>query len=228
MTSVRDASLERLERAIVACRLCPRLVDFRETLPARAAFASQSYWRRPVPSFGDPDAWLLVMGLAPAAHGGNRTGRLFTGDESARFLMRALHATGLANQPTSQSRNDGLRLDGCYITAAVRCVPPDNKPTLAEFENCSRYLDREIELLPNLRAVVALGQLAFRSYVDFARRGGASRKGVRFAHGTRVKVQGYPWLYGSYHPSPRNTYTGKLTEKMLVDVFKSVRVDWKR
>ncbi len=221
----RNNGLRRLEDAVVACRLCPRLASFRESVPARASFRSQEYWRRPVPSFGDPRAWLMVMGLAPAAHGGNRTGRLFTGDESARFLMRALYRTGLANQPTSLSRDDGLLLSGCYITAAVRCVPPDNRPTPKEFGNCSRYLDRELELLTNLRAVVALGQLAFRAYLDLARRRGRVLRGVKFAHGVRVEIEGLPRLYGSYHPSPRNTYTGKLSEKMLVEVLERAKAD---
>lgn len=168
----------------------------------------------------------MVIGLAPAANGGNRTGRLFTGDESARFLMKALHATGFANQPTSRSKDDGLTLDGCYITAAVRCVPPDNKPNTSEFANCGRYLGREFEILSDLRAVVALGQLAFKAYVDLAKSKGASLGGAKFAHGARVKVPGMPWLYGSYHPSPRNTYTGRLSEKMLVQVFERVKGDW--
>lgn len=220
--------LKQLEAEVVACRLCPRLVSFRESVPARAGFRSQLYWRRPVPSFGDPAAWLMVMGLAPAAHGGNRTGRLFTGDESARFLMRALHRAGFANKPASLSRDDGLRLSGCYITAAVKCVPPDNKPTLEEFRNCQQYLDRELDLLSNLRAVVALGQLAFRAYLELARRRGCGVRGVKFAHGARVAIPGLPWLYGSYHPSPRNTYTGKLSERMLVDILEQAKADWMR
>jgi uracil-DNA glycosylase len=222
-----DTPLEQLEGEIVACRICPRLVSFRESMPARAAFRSQEYWRKPILAHGDPDAWLMVLGLAPAAHGGNRTGRVFTGDESAKFLMRALNRTGFANQPTSLSRDDGLRLNGCYITAAVRCVPPDNKPTPQEFRECGQYLDREFELLTNLRAVVALGQLAFKAYLDFLARRGYQLGRVRFAHGVRVQVQGMPWLYGSYHPSPRNTYTGKLTDDMLVEVFERAKTDWK-
>lgn len=217
--------LEQLEAEVVACRLCPRLVSFREKVPARAGFRSQRYWRQPVPSFGDPAAWLMVIGLAPAAHGGNRTGRLFTGDESARFLMRALHRTGFANQPVSLSRDDGLRLSGCYITAAVRCVPPDNKPTPREFRNCREYLNREIELLTNLRAVVALGQLAFKAYLELARSKGCRARGAKFAHGARVEIPGLPCLYGSYHPSPRNTYTGKLSEQMLVNVLEQAKAD---
>jgi len=200
-------------------------VRFRETLPPRAAFRCEEYWRRPVPGFGDPDAWLMVMGLAPAAHGGNRTGRVFTGDESSRFLTRVLYRAGLANQPTSLSRNDGLQLSGCYVNAAVRCVPPGNKPTPWEFGNCIQYLERELEFLQNLSAVVALGQLAFRAYLELCKRSGASVRGVEFAHGARIQFREMPWLYGSYHPSPRNTYTRKLTEGMLLDVFEKAKRD---
>jgi uracil-DNA glycosylase family 4 len=221
----RKAQLRRLGETIAACRLCPRLVSFRESVPERAAFRGQEYWRRPLTGFGDPDAWLMVIGLAPAAHGGNRTGRVFTGDESAKFLMRALHRAGFASQPTSLSRDDGLRLEGCYITAAVRCVPPDNRPSPAEFANCSRYLDREFELLTNLRAVLALGQLAFKAYLGYARSRGHGVGGVRFSHGSRVEFRGIPSLYGSYHPSPRNTYTGKLSQSMLVEVLEAAKAD---
>jgi uracil-DNA glycosylase len=217
------ARLDELSNEVVTCQLCPRLADFRRTVPKRASFSSQEYWRKPIPSFGDPDAWLMLIGLAPAAHGGNRTGRLFTGDESAAFLMRALHSAGFANQPTSLSADDGLRLEGCYISAAVRCAPPDNKPTPAEFRNCRQYLDREIELMPNLRCVVALGQLAFKSYLDLARSMGFDGRGVKFRHGNCIRIPGLPWLYASYHPSPRNTYTGKLTQSMFLEVLESAR-----
>jgi uracil-DNA glycosylase family 4 len=224
----RDKStpLRQLEMEIVDCRLCPRLVKFRETVSPRAAFKSQKYWRRPVPGFGDPDAWLMLLGLAPSAHGANRTGRVFTGDESGSFLMRALHKTGFANQATSLSREDGLKLSGCFISAAARCVPPDNRPAPAEFSNCRRYLEREFELLTNLRAVVALGQAAFKTYLDLARRRGIRVRGESFAHGKRVKVDGMPRLYCSYHPSPQNTYTGRLTERMLIEVFEKAKADW--
>ena len=217
--------MRQLELEVVGCRICPRLVRFREAVSPRASFQSQEYWRRPVPGFGDPGAWLMVLGLAPSAHGGNRTGRVFTGDESGRFLMRALYKTGFANQPTSISRDDGLRLSGCFIAAAVRCVPPDNKPAPAEFSNCCRYLDREFQLLTNLRAVVALGQIAFKTYLDFTRRKGLSIKGGQFTHGARIQIAGMPWLYGSYHPSPQNTYTGRLTEGMLIEVIERAKAD---
>ena len=226
MPRAKQAPLEELRSEIVNCRLCPRLVSFRESVPARAAFRSQEYWRMPIAGFGDPDAWLVVVGLAPAAHGGNRTGRMFTGDESAKFLMRVLHKAGFANQPTSSSRYDGLRLNGCYITAAVRCAPPGDKPTTREFANCSSYLDRELELLPNLRAVITLGHLAFKAYLGHvARREGSKLRGVKFAHGTHLHVPGRPRIYCSYHPSPRNTYTGRLSEKMLLEVFEEAKRD---
>ncbi len=220
----RSVLLKQLEAKVVGCRLCPRLVTYRETVPPRASFRSQEYWRKPVPGFGDPDAWLMLLGLAPSAHGANRTGRVVTGDESGRFLASVLYKTGLANQPTSISRDDGWQLTGCFIAAAARCAPPANKPTPAELSNCHQYLDREFELLGNLRAVIALGRTGFRAYIDFAKRKGVKVEGV-FSHGVRVKVDGMPWLYGSYHPSPQNTYTGKLTEKMMVDVFEKAKAD---
>ncbi|MGA2663474.1 MAG: uracil-DNA glycosylase [Nitrososphaerales archaeon] len=225
MSGAKATELERLEREVVDCRLCPRLVRYRETVPPRAAFRSQEYWRKPVPGFGDPRAWLMVLGLAPSAHGGNRTGRVFTGDESGRFLVRALYETGFANQPTSLSRGDGLRLEGCFIGAAARCAPPDNRPTPAEFDRCRPYLERELELLSGLRAVVALGQAAFGAYVDLARRRGARVGSGGFAHGARIRIDGMPWLYCSYHPSPQNTYTGRLTAEMLNGVFEAAKAD---
>lgn len=215
-------SLGELNSEVVSCRKCPRLVDFRTTAPARAAFRGQDYWRRPVSGFGDPTARIVVVGLAPAAHGGNRTGRVFTGDESARFLMRSLHDTGLASKPTSLSRDDGLVLTDCYVTAAVKCVPPDNRPTPAEFRNCSVYLDAEFDLLSRARAIVALGQLAFRSVLDWAASKGAETSGMKFEHGRVYRFEGLPAVYACYHPSPRNTYTGKLTSSMMTGLFKRV------
>ncbi len=219
----RYGTLRQVSDDVVGCRLCPRLVDFREGVRVRRAFEGQEYWRRPVPGFGDPDAWLVIIGLAPAAHGGNRTGRVFTGDESGRFLMEALHEAGLANKPASVYRGDGLRLEGCYITAAVKCVPPDNKPTPEEFLACSGYLDAELRLLGNARAALALGQMAFRSYMDYVRRAGKDVRGVRFAHGASYRTDGLPVAYASYHPTPRNTYTKKLTKKMLVDLLHRIK-----
>jgi uracil-DNA glycosylase family 4 len=192
----------------------------------RRAYRDQEYWGRPVPSFGDPDASLLILGLAPGAHGANRTGRVFTGDRSGDLLYRVLHATGFASQATSLSREDGLRLKGAYITAAVHCAPPGNKPALEEIRNCRGYLERELDSLANLRAVVALGKIAFDVYLSILRDRGVihSRSGFVFAHNALHLVgPGQPVLVSSYHPSQQNTSTGKLTEKMLLDVFRRVR-----
>ncbi len=192
----------------------------------RRAYRDQEYWGRPVPSFGDPDASLLILGLAPGAHGANRTGRVFTGDRSGDQLYRVLHATGFASQAASLSREDGLRLNGAYITAAVHCAPPGNKPALEEIRNCRGYLERELDSLPNLRAVVALGKIAFDVYLSILRDRGVirSRSAFVFAHNAVHRIgPGQPVLVSSYHPSQQNTSTGKLTEKMLLDVFRGVR-----
>lgn len=214
---------EELRLRIIQCRLCPRLVAYREGVRPRASYASQEYWRKPVPGFGDLSGKILIIGLAPASHGGNRTGRIFTGDASSRFLVKALYRAGFANQPISESRDDGLLYSGCYVTAALKCSPPGDKPTSKEFVNCSPYLEQEISLLVNLRAVVALGALAFRSYLDYLGRRGVNVRGVTFSHGRSYSFEGLPRLYASYHPSPRNTNTGKLTQRMLVGLFKMVR-----
>ena len=214
-----------LLRKVTSCRLCPRLVGFREGVAPRASYASQSYWRRPVPGFGDLGGRLLIIGLAPASHGGNRTGRVFTGDPSGRFLVKALFEAGFANQPFSEAKDDGLVYSDCYVTAAVKCAPPGDRPTRDEFENCSAYLDAEIALMKNLRAVLALGSMAFGAYLEHIEKRGTPVKGARFAHGARYVFKGLPDLYASYHPSPRNTNTGKLTSRMLVDVLKDVSED---
>ncbi|MGH9920032.1 MAG: uracil-DNA glycosylase [Nitrososphaerales archaeon] len=218
-----STTLAELTEAVVQCRRCPRLVRYRETVPPRKSFKSEKYWRRPVPGFGDPDASLVVIGLAPAAHGGNRTGRVFTGDESGRFLVRALYEAGFANQPVSEARDDGLVYTDCYVTAAVKCVPPQDKPTAEEFENCSAWLDSELRLLTNARAIVALGRGAFDAYLGYAASRGRMTRGMRFSHGGKYILEGLPTLYASYHPSPRNTHTGKLTRRMLVLLLKRVR-----
>ena len=192
----------------------------------RRAYRDQEYWGRPVPSFGDPDASLMILGLAPGAHGANRTGRVFTGDRSGDLLYRVLHATGFASQAASLSREDGLHLNGAYITAAVHCAPPGNKPALEEIRNCRGYLERELDSLPNLRAVVALGKVAFDVYLSILRDRGVirSRSAFVFAHNVAHRIgPGQPVLVSSYHPSQQNTSTGKLTEKMLLDVFRRVR-----
>ena len=216
--------LEVLQRTVTTCTLCPRLVEYRQTIAEvkRRAYRDCNYWGRPVPSFGDPKARLLIIGLAPGAHGANRTGRMFTGDSSGDFLYRVLWAAGFASQPTSVSPDDGLTLTDAFVSASVRCAPPDNKPTPVEIRTCRAYLEREIELLPNVRVVVALGRLAFDSYLSVLQcRKLIARKSVyRFGHDAEHWLgPGLPWLIGSYHPSQQNTSTGKLTEPMLRAVF---------
>ncbi|HTM49874.1 MAG TPA: uracil-DNA glycosylase [Bryobacteraceae bacterium] len=221
-------ALDDLQQEVVACRLCPRLNDHCAHVARvkRRAYLDQEYWGRPVPSFGDPSAAVLVLGLAPGAHGSNRTGRPFTGDRSGEILYRVLHSTGFASQPESISRGDGLTLTGAFITASVRCAPPGNKPTPEEIGCCRRFLERELTLLPNLRVVVALGKIAFDVYLSILRDQGviASRSPYLFAHNALHRFgPGHPALISSYHPSQQNTSTGKLTEKMLLDVFRKAR-----
>lgn len=220
-------SLKQLEDTIVRCTRCSRLTAYRQEIAQRKVkrFQDWEYWGKPVPGFGDPDARLLVVGLAPAAHGGNRTGRIFTGDRSGDWLYEALYRYGFASQPESIHRNDGLRLRDCYVTAVVRCAPPANKPLKEEFDNCRPYLREELQLLQRVRVVVALGKIAFDQYLKANHELGrtlAARK-PRFAHGVRVPL---PWgvvLLGSYHPSQQNTFTGKLTRRMFHDVFAQAR-----
>jgi uracil-DNA glycosylase len=203
---------------LVDCRRCPRLVAWREELARvkRAAFADDEYWGRPVPGFGDPEARIVVLGLAPAGHGGNRTGRVFTGDRSADFLYGGLHRAGLANQAVSISREDGLALSGCWVTAAVRCAPPQNKPLPAERDACAGYLVRELALLERARVVVCLGAFAWEA----AWRNVAPevRPRPRFGHGAEARAAAHT-LLGCFHPSQQNTFTGKLTPPMLDDVL---------
>lgn len=218
---------QALREEIIHCRACPRLVTFRERLAQekKRAFADETYWARPVPGFGDPAARLVVIGLAPAPHGGNRTGRVFTGDRSAAFLVRALHATGFANQPTSQHRRDGLEYRDAWITAAVRCAPPSNHPSPAERDRCHPFLARELTLLPNARAYLALGGFAWDAVRHAAaERWGAPLPRTPFGHGACVPLgPGRPILWGSYHPSPLNTNTGKLSFGMMVELLTQVR-----
>jgi uracil-DNA glycosylase len=214
-------SLARVTAEIVDCRACPRLVAWRELVAAekRASFASEDYWGRPVPGFGDPDAALFVVGLAPAAHGGNRTGRVFTGDRSGDWLFGALHRAGYANQPTSVAADDGLRLDGAYVAAVVRCAPPSNKPTIDERDTCLPYFERELLLLSRVRVLVALGQFA---YDNLARVLGV-RPRPRFGHGVEVAAGEGRTIICSFHPSQQNTFTGKLTVPMFDAVFQRAR-----
>jgi uracil-DNA glycosylase len=214
--------LERLDHEVIECRRCPRLVAWREQVARerRAAFRDQEYWGRPVPGFGDPRARLLILGLAPAAHGGNRTGRIFTGDRSGDWLFASLWRTGFANQPTSVSRDDGLALTDCYITAPVKCAPPENKPTIQERVNCASWLERELALLPTIRVVVALGSFAWDTAL---RHLGPVRPKPRFTHGAETTLPHGQVLLGSFHVSQQNTHTGRLTEAMLDGVFTRAR-----
>lgn len=221
-------TLERIGAEVAACRACPRLVAWREAVAhaKRRAYRGETYWGRPVPGFGDPRARLLVLGLAPGAHGANRTGRMFTGDASGDFLYGALHRAGLASQPTSERRGDGLALAGCFISAAARCAPPDNAPTPEELARCAPFLDRELAVL-RPRAVLALGAIAWEAALrTFARAGAAvPRPRPRFAHGAEVALPGAPVLIGSYHVSRQNTQTGRLTPAMFdAAVARAVRL----
>ncbi len=215
-----------LQRQIVACSLCPRLVAYRERIAREKVkrYRDWNYWGRPVPGFGDPQARLLVIGLAPSAHGGNRTGRIFTGDRSGDWLYGALYEAGFASQPTSTHKDDGLQLIDCYITAAVRCAPPENKPLPEEFAACRPYLLRELSLLKHVQVVIALGQIAFSTYVA-ARRALNAPVPVpapRFRHGGIYRFAQLT-LIGSYHPSQQNTFTGRLTREMFQSVFQQAR-----
>ncbi|HYB71257.1 MAG TPA: uracil-DNA glycosylase [Candidatus Bathyarchaeia archaeon] len=217
-------SLHELARRIVACRLCPRLVRHREAVAAAPPrrYRGQPYWARPLPGFGDPEARVLLVGLAPAAHGGNRTGRMFTGDRSGDWLFRALYEAGFANQPTSVDAEDGLRLTGAYITATARCAPPANKPTPLEMRRCQPYLLAELRLLRHVRVVVALGKIGWDAYLRTRREAGQAvpRPLPRFGHGATARMpdDGIV-LLGTFHPSQQNTFTGKLTRPMLRAVF---------
>lgn len=224
-------SVEELARRVIDCRRCPRLVEWRERVASEKVrrFADDDYWGRPVPSFGDPNARLLIVGLAPAAHGGNRTGRVFTGDRSGDWLYRALYKAGFANQPTSTHRGDGLLLKDCYITAVIHCAPPENKPLPDEVLNCRPYLLREVELMRRAKAIIALGRIAFDAVIDAARalsdEGMSGKRGARpkFSHGAECDLGGGVSLIASFHPSQQNTFTGKLTEPMFDEVFSRAR-----
>ncbi|MGH2773017.1 MAG: uracil-DNA glycosylase [Actinomycetota bacterium] len=219
-------SIKKVNAEVVSCARCPRLVRWRAEAAAAPPlrYRDESYWARPLPGFGDPQASLLVVGLAPAAHGGNRTGRIFTGDRSGDWLFRALHRAGFSNQPTSVHRGDGLALKDCYIAAVVRCAPPANKPLPSERDNCLPYLVRELRLLKKLKVIVALGAFAWDGVLRAARAGGADRPGprVKFGHLAECSL-GDVVLLGSYHPSQQNTFTGRLTEEALDLAFSRAR-----
>ncbi len=215
-----------LERNIVQCRLCPRLVEWREKIAAqkRRAFQGWTYWGKPVPGFGDPNARILVVGLAPGAHGSNRTGRMFTGDSSGDFLYAALHRFGFASQPVSTRPGDGLSLADLFISALCRCAPPDNKPTLLEINTCQPYLEKEIALLDRLEGIVALGRLAFERVSAIYRARGASVSGMVFRHGAFFELGNrFPWVLASYHPSRQNTQTGRLRVEMFDSIWAAAR-----
>jgi uracil-DNA glycosylase len=223
--SIEVAKVERLEADVVDCRRCPRLVEWRERVARQkvARFRDETYWGRPVPGFGDPEARIFVVGLAPAAHGGNRTGRVFTGDASGDFLWPAMHAAGLANRPVSRRAGDGLTLTGAFIAAAVRCAPPGNKPLPSERDNCAPYLHRELALLRGVRVVVALGAYAWaaalRAIEAVAGSSVVPRPRPKFGHGAEAQIGPY-MLLGTYHPSQQNTFTGVLTPSMLEAVLR--------
>jgi uracil-DNA glycosylase len=216
-------ALDEIHEAITSCRRCPRLVRWREATAKKPPrrYLGMEYWAKPLPGFGDPKARVLVVGLAPAAHGGNRTGRMFTGDRSGDWLYGALHAAGFANQANSEHRQDGLKLRDCYITAAVHCAPPDNKPSLVEFSRCRPYLVEELKLFAQARVVIALGKIAFDSFLAaYGENGGELLKPrPKFGHGISVRLPNGQVLLSSYHPSQQNTFTGKLTKPMFQNVF---------
>ena len=226
-TAARARTLAELEAGIVACRACPRLVAWREQVARerRAAFATEEYWGAPIPGFGDPAARVLIFGLAPAAHGGNRTGRVFTGDRSGDWLFASLHRTGFANQPTSVHRDDGLRLHDAWIAAAVRCAPPANRPTPGERDTCLPWSVRELELLPAVRLIVCLGGFAWDAALRLRRAAGLEtpRPRPRFGHDALFDPGDRLPLLGCFHPSQQNTFTGRLTEPMMDAVFARAR-----
>jgi uracil-DNA glycosylase family 4 len=222
----QKTQLEELNQEIISCYKCPRLVAWREEVARvkRKAYRDQEYWGRPVPGFGDPHARILVVGLAPGAHGSNRTGRNFTGDASGGFLYPALYRAGFANQPTAVSRNDGLRLKDVYLAASARCVPPDNKPTLEELDNCQPYLERDLEILKP-KVIVCLGRVAFERILKIY---GVRNSAWKFGHGALYKLNTdslitAPWILCSYHPSQQNTLTGKLTIKMFDEIWSKAK-----
>ena len=222
-------NIEQLKRKIIDCRKCDRLVQFREkiALEKRKAYSNWEYWGKPVPGFGSINAKIMVLGLAPAAHGGNRTGRVFTGDRSADFLFRCLYHVGLSNQASSEHRNDGLELGG-FITTAVKCVPPGDKPTPKEKENCEVFLNKEFEMLKNIKVILGLGKIGFDSYLKYVRKKYPIKmKDYKFGHGVRYEMPNKLILFGAFHPSPRNVNTGRLNFEMMVGFLKRIKSELK-
>jgi uracil-DNA glycosylase family 4 len=221
------AELKVLNQSVVACTRCERLVTYREKIGRvrRRAYQDQEYWAKPVPGFGDCNARVLILGLAPGAHGSNRTGRPFTGDGSGNFMYPVLHRAGFASQPTATHRGDGMVLTDAYITAVARCAPPANKPLPQEIMNCSHFLDQELALLKKVKVVVALGRIGFDGYLNYMKRRGliTSRAPYLFGHGEKYKMPDGRWLLASFHPSLQNTNTGRLTEKMFTQIFREAK-----
>ena len=221
------SALEILNKEVIECRRCERLVPYLAKISRekRRAYLDWDYWGKPVPGFGDPKARVLILGLAPGAHGSNRTGRPFTGDASGNFMYPVLHKTGFASQPKATHRGDGMQLKDAYITATIRCAPPDNKPTPEEIANCAPFLDRELAALKQVKVVVALGKIGFDAYLNYLKRKGLlkSKAGLEFGHGATYKLPDGRTLLASYHPSNQNTQTGKLTEAMFTDIFREAK-----
>ena len=220
-----DQNIKKIRNEIVSCKRCPRLVEFRTKISKekRKSYMDWDYWGKPVPGYGDDNSKLLILGLAPAAHGGNRTGRVFTGDKSADFLFKCMHAAGISNQPESIAFDDGLKLNG-FMSVAVKCVPPGDKPTAEERNNCASHLANEIECLPNMKIVLGLGKIGFESFLHYTRKSfEVKMKDFPFKHGVGYELPSGVILYGAYHPSPRNVNTKRITFNMMVKFLKKIR-----
>jgi uracil-DNA glycosylase family 4 len=213
---------DELNKKIIACRKCPRLIEYRNKREIPARYINEKYWDKPVTGYGDIDSKILAVGLAPAFNGGNRTGRIFTGDKSSDFLISSMYRAGLANIPTSQNINDGLKYNNMYITLALKCAPPDNKPLKCELENCSTYIENEIDLMHNLRSILCLGKISFDSVIKYFRSKNIKTAGIKFVHGKHYDISGIR-LYCSYHPSPRNVNTGLLKKDDFISLLKEIK-----
>ncbi len=218
-------NISNLNNKIIKCKLCPRLIKFRDQIVKnkRKQFINEKYWGKPITGFGDTNASILFVGLAPAAHGGTRTGRVFTGDKSSDFLYKCLHKAKIANQSNSDHVNDGLKLKNAYITAALKCVPPEDKPLKNELDNCSKFFNKELEFLKNINVIVALGKIAFDACKYFYQKQMNLDKNVKFGHGEIYKLENDMYLVGCYHPSPRNVNTGRINQKKMVSLFNKIK-----